>query len=96
MTASYANPARISRHTCSIPLRVGLKLTLSCSPSVINISNYDFKSGTTGGTNILGLLVFSIVFGIIISKMGEETRILVKFFEAMNVAVMKLTGLVIW
>ncbi|XP_064625417.1 excitatory amino acid transporter 3-like [Lineus longissimus] len=53
-------------------------------------------TGTSDGTNVLGIVVFSIAFGMIISRMGEKCRPLVAFFSAMNEAVMALIGLVIW
>ena len=48
------------------------------------------------GMNILGIVVFSIFFGIMCSKMGPAGKPLLDFFEALHVATMKLTMLVIW
>lgn len=50
----------------------------------------------TDGMNVLGIVVFSIFFGAVISKMGEAGKPLADFFEAMHQATMKLTMLVIW
>ncbi|XP_060578971.1 excitatory amino acid transporter 1-like [Ruditapes philippinarum] len=46
--------------------------------------------------NILGIVVFSIFFGVMCSKMGPAGKPLLDFFEALHVATMKLTMLVIW
>ena len=50
----------------------------------------------TSGMNVLGIVVFSIFFGAVISKMGPAGKPLADFFEAMHQATMKLTMLVIW
>ena len=38
----------------------------SFSPSATNFSNYIFKTEKSDGMNVLGILVFSIVFGVVI------------------------------
>lgn len=48
------------------------------------------------GMNVLGLVVFSIAFGIVISQMGPAGKPMVDFFQSMNDAIMKLVSLVIW
>jgi Na+/H+-dicarboxylate symporter len=42
------------------------------------------------GINVLGLLLFCIFFGVIISRLKEKAIILKKFFEAMLEVVMQL------
>uniref|UniRef100_A0A672HUE3 Amino acid transporter n=1 Tax=Salarias fasciatus TaxID=181472 RepID=A0A672HUE3_SALFA len=42
------------------------------------------------GMNILGLVVFAIVFGVALRKLGEEGEILIKFFNSFNEATMVL------
>ena len=49
-----------------------------------------------GGMNVLGLVVFSIVFGIVLSRMGEKGAPLKAFFETLNEVVMKMVTLVMW
>ncbi|XP_061108137.1 excitatory amino acid transporter 3 [Conger conger] len=46
------------------------------------------------GTNVLGLIVFCLVFGLVIGKMGEKGRILVEFFDALNEATMKIVQII--
>ena len=50
----------------------------------------------TGGMNILGLAVFSIVFGIVLGRMGPKAKPLTAFFSALNDAVMILVTLIMW
>ena len=52
--------------------------------------------GTTDGLNVLGLVVFSVALGIIISRLGETGKPLYAFFFGMAEAMMKLVILVIW
>ncbi|CAF3753047.1 unnamed protein product [Adineta steineri] len=45
------------------------------------------------GINVLGLLIFCIIFGILISRLKEKAVILKHFFEAMLEVVMQLVGI---
>uniref|UniRef100_A0A452F5A2 Amino acid transporter n=1 Tax=Capra hircus TaxID=9925 RepID=A0A452F5A2_CAPHI len=47
------------------------------------------------GINVLGLIVFCLVFGIVIGKMGERGQILVDFFNALSDATMKIVQIII-
>ena len=45
---------------------------------------------------MLGLIVFCVVFGLVIGKMGERGRILLEFFDALNEATMRLVQIIMW
>lgn len=51
---------------------------------------------STGGMNIIGLSLFSIVFGIVLARLREKGRPLIEFFCALNEAVMVIVHFVIW
>lgn len=51
---------------------------------------------STGGMNIIGLIVFSIVFGIVLGKLREKGKPLVEFFTALNDAIMMMVGFMMW
>jgi len=54
-------------------------------------------SGKGSGTNILGVVVFSIALGIVINTLGEEEgKPLKDFFASLNAATMMLVNVVIW
>lgn len=46
------------------------------------------------GINVLGLIVFCLVFGLVIGKMGERGQILVDFFSALSDATMKIVQVI--
>ncbi|XP_049629384.1 excitatory amino acid transporter 3 [Suncus etruscus] len=46
------------------------------------------------GINVLGLIVFCLVFGLVIGKMGEKGQILVDFFNALSDATMKIVQVI--
>lgn len=48
------------------------------------------------GVNLLGLTVFSIIFGIVIGKLGPKGKPLVEFFSTLNDAVLMLVTLIMW
>lgn len=58
--------------------------------------DYQLSGSYKSGINVLGLICFCLVFGIIIGSMGEEGKILVKFFSSANEAIMKIVTIVIW
>lgn len=47
-------------------------------------------------TQVLGLLVFSIVLGAVLTTMGERGRVVLRVFEGLNDALMKIVHLVVW
>lgn len=66
---------------------------------IIIIENlYDWKmsSDWEDATNILGLVVFSIVLGVTIGRMGPKGKPLLHFFVSLSEAIMQITGWVIW
>ena len=46
--------------------------------------------------NVLGLVVFSIVFGIVLGRVGERGLPVKAFFESLNEIIMELVGIVMW
>ncbi|CAH1781859.1 unnamed protein product [Owenia fusiformis] len=74
---------------------------VSTSFQVINGTNTSVITRTAvldkrDGMNILGVLVFTIALGVVLSRLGERAKIIVLFFDGLNEAVMKLVYLVIW
>jgi len=54
-----------------------------------------FKSGWSSSTNILGLVIFSVVTGIAIAMSGEDGKPLLHFFTSVSVVMMKVTTWII-
>ncbi|XP_028835233.1 excitatory amino acid transporter 1-like [Denticeps clupeoides] len=54
------------------------------------------KPGTVGGVNALGLVVFSMCFGLIIGNMKEQGQILREFFDSLNEAIMRMVVVIMW
>ncbi|XP_015672437.1 excitatory amino acid transporter 1 isoform X2 [Protobothrops mucrosquamatus] len=52
--------------------------------------------GGVNGVNALGLVVFSISFGLVIGNMKEQGRALREFFDSLNEAIMRLVALIMW
>lgn len=48
------------------------------------------------GMNILGLVVFAIVFGGALRKLGPEGELLIRFFNSFNDATMVLVSWIMW
>lgn len=46
--------------------------------------------------NVLGLVMFSIVFGIVLGRVGERGLPVKAFFESLNEIIMEMISLVMW
>uniref|UniRef100_A0A8C5FWQ9 Amino acid transporter n=1 Tax=Gadus morhua TaxID=8049 RepID=A0A8C5FWQ9_GADMO len=55
---------------------------------------YKITGSYSEGMNVLGLIVFCAVFGLVIGKMGARGRILLDFFDALNEATMRLVQII--
>ncbi|XP_034835342.1 excitatory amino acid transporter 3 [Maniola hyperantus] len=61
-----------------------------------HLETYKIEGGYQSGSNVLGLVAFSVVLGITLGKMGEQSRPLQNFFHSLSEAMMIITGWVIW
>lgn len=52
--------------------------------------------GQVNGLNALGLVVFSMCFGLIIGNMKEKGQLLREFFDSLNEAIMQLVAIIMW
>ncbi|XP_053491460.1 excitatory amino acid transporter 1-like [Ictalurus furcatus] len=53
-------------------------------------------SGSSNGVNALGLVVFSMFFGLVIGNMKQKGQPLKEFFDCLNDAIMRLVAIIIW
>ncbi|XP_035508530.1 excitatory amino acid transporter 4 isoform X5 [Morone saxatilis] len=53
-------------------------------------------SGSSAGVNALGLVVFSMCFGLVIGNMKQQGQALRDFFDCLNEAIMRLVSIIIW
>ena len=60
-----------------------------------DIYDWPITSGKNSGTNILGIVLFAIILGVIIGQMGEQGKPLANFFKVFNNAMMTMTEKVI-
>nr|XP_033788674.1 excitatory amino acid transporter 1 [Geotrypetes seraphini] len=52
--------------------------------------------GAVNGVNALGLVVFSMCFGLVIGNMKEQGKALKEFFDCLNEAIMRLVAVIMW
>ncbi|XP_066597051.1 excitatory amino acid transporter 1 [Prorops nasuta] len=64
--------------------------------NVHSINDWDISHVYADGTNTLGLVIFGIVIGITLGKMGESGKPLLDFFNSLSEAMMIITNWVIW
>ena len=58
-------------------------------------NSWDFKFVMGGGSNILGLIVASLVFGIAIASVGEKAQPVLSFFSSITEVMMLITSWII-
>merc|ERR1711936_114172 len=63
----------------------------NASHNFTNKTTWDFKTSFQDNTNILGLIAWSLVFGVAIAMGGEPAKPLVHFFSAMVEVTMRMT-----
>ncbi|XP_078069985.1 excitatory amino acid transporter 3 [Mustelus asterias] len=68
-------------------------IVMKCE-SKTKVKDYKVVGTYSDGLNVLGIIVFCLVFGIVIGQMGEKGRILFDFFEALNEATMKIVQII--
>ncbi|XP_062384283.1 solute carrier family 1 member 3b [Sardina pilchardus] len=82
-----------------------VQVTIIVNESIANLTNNTQTitreeviphPGTTNGVNALGLVVFSMCFGLIIGSMKEKGLALKDFFDSLNEAIMKLVAIIMW
>jgi len=72
-----------------------IQYTDSENNETLDKRDWAFKTSMKDNTNILGLVVFSLVFGVAIAAVGEEGEAILKFFSSLVSVMMKVTGWVI-
>jgi solute carrier family 1 (high affinity glutamate transporter) protein 2 len=50
----------------------------------------------TAGMNVLGIIVFCIAFGIVLSQLGDEARVMLDFFSVLDKVIMRLVSYIMW
>lgn len=65
------------------------------NPDETDLSKWTISDSYGGGMNILGLVVFSIILGLVIGRQGDSGKPLLAFFVSLSECTMTITSLVI-
>uniref|UniRef100_A0A2K6T0U8 Amino acid transporter n=1 Tax=Saimiri boliviensis boliviensis TaxID=39432 RepID=A0A2K6T0U8_SAIBB len=101
---SFLDLARLV-FTCA--LTVGFSSSSSQYATDYRVANYSTSSGNVThekipmgteieGMNILGLVLFALVLGVALKKLGSEGEDLIRFFNSLNEATMVLVSWIMW
>ncbi|XP_029939430.1 excitatory amino acid transporter 4 isoform X2 [Salarias fasciatus] len=96
-------------HTRNVTVTLNLTDSFNVSESILNVNLSRVLhtiqetveetvpvSGSSGGVNALGLVVFSMCFGLVIGNMKQQGQALRDFFDCLNEAIMRLVAIIIW
>lgn len=63
---------------------------------LVPLHQWKITSASSKGTNVLGIVMFSVIFGATIGKMQKKGKPLLDFFVSLSEAMMIITSWVIW
>ncbi|XP_061456657.1 excitatory amino acid transporter 1-like [Rhineura floridana] len=69
---------------------------LGSFPEVLSYEEVIPDPGSVSGVNALGLVVFSICFGLVIGSMKQRGHVLREFFDCLNEAILRMVAVIIW
>ncbi|XP_053147703.1 excitatory amino acid transporter 1-like isoform X1 [Hemicordylus capensis] len=69
---------------------------LGSLPEVLGHEEVVPGPGSVNGVNALGLVVFSIFFGLVIGRMKQKGHALREFFDCLNEAILRMVSIIIW
>uniref|UniRef100_A0A8C0MYZ4 Amino acid transporter n=1 Tax=Canis lupus familiaris TaxID=9615 RepID=A0A8C0MYZ4_CANLF len=92
---------KTKREEVSSPSEPGMNMTEASVTAIMTTAisknktkEYKVVGMYSDGINVLGLIVFCLVFGLVIGKMGEKGQVLVDFFNALSDATMKIVQII--
>ncbi|XP_046884337.1 excitatory amino acid transporter 1-like isoform X2 [Hypomesus transpacificus] len=86
----------IKKTTASVANVLQADGTLSSGTSGDLMDGMMPKDGSSNGVNALGLVVFSISFGLVLGSMKTQGQPLRDFFNCLNEVILRLVGIIIW
>ena len=79
---------------CSAAVETVESLDLDCSNATR--TERQVGLGNREGTNVLGIIVFTVVFSVFLSRQGERGRPVVEAIATLNEVIMSIVRLVMW
>lgn len=71
------------------------KVTLIGESPTQSAYNYEKELVYKDGTNVMGMIMFCITFGLVAGHIGPHGKIIVDFFVGLNEIIMKLVSLIV-
>ncbi len=60
------------------------------------VVEYNKKFEMKDGTNVMGLIVFCLAFGLLVGQLGPEGKTMTDFFSILNDIVMRMVEIIMW
>ena len=73
-----------------------INLTNDSNSNMTILNNLEIKSGSRNGMNIVGLALYTVVFALVVSKMGDKSQVLFDLLEVINEACINIIKGVMW
>ncbi|KAK1152523.1 excitatory amino acid transporter 1 isoform X1 [Acipenser oxyrinchus oxyrinchus] len=83
-------------NTTELPILANVTQAIQTLQETITMEEAVPGPGSSNGVNALGLVAFSMCFGLVIGKMKQKGQALLEFFDCLNEAIMRLVAIIIW
>ena len=80
--------------TCPDIQRFFAESNLSCSNATREFRTLHLVGRE--GMNVLGIIVFTVAFGLVLARLGDQAAPIVRAVDVLNTAIMKLVAVVMW
>lgn len=81
--------------TCSMVQQYFEEMNLSCADATADNKHF-ISLGNREGMNVLGIIMFTVAFGIVLGRQGEKGREIIQAVGVLNTVIMKLVSLIMW
>uniref|UniRef100_H2YKT1 Amino acid transporter n=1 Tax=Ciona savignyi TaxID=51511 RepID=H2YKT1_CIOSA len=100
MRMNLSNGAQTNINFIEVPLKIATQNATNATNAIelLNqtVTKMTRKLQQSPSPNVLGIIIFSIFFGIMLSKIREEGKVVSDFFSALNTIFMKMITVIIW
>lgn len=71
-------------------------ISANFTDDVVPVVEYEKKFVMKEGTNVMGIIVFCLGFGLLLGELGQEGKVMTDFFSILNDVVMRMVELIMW
>ncbi|OXA52519.1 excitatory amino acid transporter [Folsomia candida] len=94
--ACFQQVATVYKEKPMQPLHLTGNISANFTDDVVPVVEYEKKFVMKEGTNVMGIIVFCLGFGLLLGELGQEGKVMTDFFSILNDVVMRMVELIMW